>query len=209
MHDEQLTQEITKSATQKIQEESFRALLYQFMELYERWEADREIITKQGADIAQLVSVFTEQVQRFQELEPQVKKQIIASIQNSTTKAVEIISERIGQEATREVEDITRKLKDEVWQAQRLLNDYQQEVINSQWKTILIAACTTVATCFLVVWLLMPKATLPLTTKQIDDLNNGQIIRLIWPTLSKEEKEHLNKLAQAKHRIQIKSAEIE
>jgi hypothetical protein len=177
-------------------EERLTAILYQFVDLYERLTEDSQIAAKQREETAHLVSVFKEEVNRFKELEQAVREEIISSIQSNTTKAVKTISEEIGKEATKEVQETSKQLKNEIWEAQRLLNAYQREIIRAQWKTILVAIFTTVLTCFLVVWLLMPKATLPLTSNQIHDLYKGEMMTLIWSKLSKEEKEDWQKFTE-------------
>lgn len=177
------------------QEERLKAILYQFITLYERWAEDRQAAAKQGADTTQLVNIFIEQVKRFKELEPQVRQQILTSIQNTTTSAVKTISEEIGKEATRAVESTARQLTNSVEQTQRTLGAYQQEVVTTQWKVILTTAVTTIATCLLLVWLLMPKPTLPLTDDQIKDMYGGKLMTLVWPKLSEKERKHWKALA--------------
>ena len=177
------------------QEDQLKAILYQFITLYERWAEDRQAAAKQGADTAQLVAVFLEQVKNFQSLEPKVRQQIINSIESASKSTLKSIGTEIGKEATRAVEDTARQLSISTEAAQRTLTAYQHEVVMAQWKVILTTAITTIATCLLLVWLLIPKATLPLTDDQVKDLRGGQLMSLVWPKLSKKEQDHWLALA--------------
>lgn len=188
MSDEKFTVAMT-------QEDQLKAILYQFITLYERWAEDRQAAAKQGTDTAQLVNIFIEQVKRFQELEPQVRQQIISSIQNANTNAVKTISEEIGKEATQAVENTARQLSHRVEQVQKTLGAYQNEVAKTQWQIILTTMLTSIVTCLLLVWLLIPKPTLPLTEEQLNYLGNGKMLELVWPKLSKQEQQHWLKLA--------------
>lgn len=171
-------------------EDRLKAVLYQFITLYERWAEDRQVAAKQGADTAQLVTVFLEQVKNFQSLEPKVRQQISNSIESASSSAVKSMGKAIGEEATRSVEDTAKKLKTTVEATQRTLNAYQEEIVMVGWKVILTTAVTSIVICLLLVWLLIPKATLPLTDQQINFLNDGQLMHVIWPKLSKKEQQH-------------------
>jgi hypothetical protein len=65
----------------------------------------------------------------------------------------------------------------------------------TQWKVIGIGAFTTIVTCLLLVWLIIPKPTLPLTNSQIMNLHSGQLTNKVWPKLSKKEQQHWLDLA--------------
>jgi len=176
-------------------EDRLKAIAYQFITLYERWSEDRQAAAKQGADTAELIQLFTEQVKGFKELEPKVRQQILESIQNAAAGVAKTVAEATTKEATRATEAITQQLASATQQAENTLNHYQADVIANQWKMIGITAITTIITCLLLVWLLIPKPTLPLTNDQIKDLRSGQLMALVWPKLTKKEQAHWLKLA--------------
>jgi hypothetical protein len=70
------------------------------------------------------------------------------------------------------------------------LTQYEGEIIATQWKVISISVFTTIVTCLLLVWLLIPKPTFPF--KQIKYLNSGMMMELFWPKLSKKEQHGWN-----------------
>lgn len=189
------------------QEDRLKAIAYQFIALYERWAEDRQLAAKQGADTTELIQLFTEQVKNFKELEPHVRQQLLVSIQNIISGATKKIGEEIGKEANRATEHVTQQLTHTVQCAQQTLDTYQREVVTTQWKIIAISALTTVATCFLLVWLLIPRPALPLTDDQIKDMYGGKLMALVWPKLTKSEQQHWLQLAdQAQHPEQTGSS---
>ncbi len=56
--------------------EQLEAILFQFVNLYERWSEDRQVAAKQGADIAKFVKEFAEQVEHFENIEEFVRQQL-------------------------------------------------------------------------------------------------------------------------------------
>lgn len=193
MSDNETLQELTM-------EDRLKAIAYQFIALYERWSEDRQLAAKQGADTAELVKLFTEQVKNFKTLEPNVREQIRVSIQNAISSSAKTIGEEIGKEANRATENTVRQLANATEKTEQTLRHYQSEVITTQWKVIGISVFTTIVTCLLLVWLLIPKPTLPLTDAQVKDLYSGQAMDAVWPQLSKQEQQHWLELAnQAEH----------
>lgn len=184
MSDTETKQELTM-------EDRLKAIAYQFITLYERWSEDRQSAAKQGADTAELVKLFTEQVNSFKELEPKVRQHLAVSIQDATSNAAEKIGEVIGKEAIRTTDLIAQQLSQVVNRTENTLTQYEGEIIATQWKVIGITVVTTIATCLLLVWLLIPKPTLPLTSEQVKYLNSGIMLESVWPKLSKSEQQHL------------------
>jgi len=99
---------------------------------------------------------------------------------------VQYLGQEIAREAARGVESTTHELVGCVDKAKLTLDRYEEEVITTQWKVILMSVITTIATCLLLVWLLIPTPTLPLTKEQINDLAKGQMMTLVWPKLTKK-----------------------
>lgn len=186
------------------QEDHLKAILYQFIKLHDRWAEERQTAAKQGADMAELLTQFTEQVKGFKELEPHVRKQIAASVQKAVSDVTQEVSDGVFKAGTYATEQIARDLQVTVSNAQKALQTYQAEVKIAQWKTIGIAALTTIATCLLLVKFLIPEPSLALTDQQVNDLHGGQAMRVMWPTLSKEEQQHwLELIDQGEHSKQI------
>jgi hypothetical protein len=172
-------------------EERLKAVAYQFIALYERWSEDRQVAQKQGADTAELVKLFTAEVKAFKEVEPAVRQAIASSIQVAANSAAKLINEKIELAALQAVEKTTQRLSYSVERAERELTRYQQELTFNHWVAIAVSFFATMFTSLLIVWLLMPNPTLPLTPKQITYLNSGKAIELVWPKLSKTERQHL------------------
>lgn len=171
-------------------EDRLKAIAYNFVKLYDRWSEDRLLAAKQGADMAELVTQFTEQVKRFETLEPNIRQHIRASIQHATSTIADTVAKKTTDAAVHATAEIADKLKSTVHQTEDTLKTYQTEFITMQWKIIGVTIVTTILTCLLIVKLLMPTPTLPLTDRQWADLQEGQTVDRIWPTFSKQEQQH-------------------
>jgi hypothetical protein len=172
------------------------AVLYQFVTLYERWSEDRQVAAKQGGDTAELVRLFTEQVKEFKSLEPSVRQDLVSSIQQASVKAIGTIGAEVGKQAVIATDQAAALLNKSAKEAKETLKRYEQELFYSHWVTIGFSFITTIATCLLLVYFLIPRPTLPLTDPQVRDLRGGEIMKLVWPKLSKKEQEHWKELAE-------------
>jgi len=135
-----------------------------------------------------------------------VRQQIVRTIQQAMANTVKTVSEEIAKEATRTVEYTVRQLQMSVDSAQRTLQGYQREVITTQWKVVGVSIFTTIVSCVLIFWLLLPKPTLPLTNEQVHHLASGMALDRIWPKLSKKEQNHFIEL-EGEHHHQTESDE--
>ena len=171
-------------------DDRLKAIAYQFVKLYERWSEDRQVAAKQGAELAELVTQFTQQVDKFMQLEGQVRQQLANTIQTTTQETVKTLSGVISREARQAIDKTAFSLDAKVHHATQVLSAYKDEVINTQWKVIVTTVITTVATCLLAVWLLIPAPTLPLTETQVKELYGGQMMNQVWPKLTKKERRH-------------------
>ncbi len=175
------------------------AVAYQLVALYERWSEDRQVAAKQGAETAELVRLFTEQVKGFEQLEPTVRRQLVESIRQATIGVAKTVTETTTKAATQASTEITQRLDQSVQRAERVLAQYRREVVTTQWKVIGVACVMTLLTTLLFVWLFLPQPTLPLNAKQIKLLQLGQEVDHVWPALTKDEQKRL--LDRLKHRL--------
>ena len=160
-----------ETAQEMTQEERLTAIAYQFVQLYERWSEDRQVAAKLGADIAELVRLFTEQVENFEALETNVKEALIASLQRAMTASAKTVGDEIRQAATRTLEEVNARLLTTVAKAERTIADTRHYVKSTFWVAIAGWIALPIVSSLLIVWLLMPKPTLPLSNDQLNTLN--------------------------------------
>ena len=190
---------IDESYQEEVSETSVHdLLLYELTTMNETFVTERALSSKQLLETTKLVKQVNEQINQLKTLAPEVHQYLNRSINASASSVTAIISKQSAQAATKGAEDIVRKLEIATTNAQNALQQYRQGLVKSQWKVIGVAAATTITTSLLITWLLMPRATLPLTDLQIHYLNSGVALGKIWPQLSHKEKEHWNELS--KHR---------
>ena len=187
---------IDESCQEKVSETSIHdLLLYELTTMNETFVTERALSSKQLLETTKLVKQVNEQINQLKTLAPEVQQYLNRSINAAASHVASIISKQSAEAATKGAESIVRKLEIATTNAQIALQQYRQGLVKSQWKVIGVAATTTIATCFLVFWLLTPKPVLPLTYTQIVSLSNGMAMSRIWPQLSAKEKAHWNELA--------------
>lgn len=180
----------TDNDSQLTHEDRLKAIAYSFVKLHDRWSEDRLLAAKQGADTAELVKQFTEQVKHFETLGPSTREHIRTSIQHATSTIADTVARKTTEAAVHATAEIANQLKSTVHRTEDILKKYQTDIITTQWKIIGVAIVTTILTCLFIVKLLMPAPILPLTDRQWADLQEGQTVDRIWPTFSKQEQQH-------------------
>ena len=185
------------------QEDRLKAVLYQFITLYERWAEDRQLAAKQGADTAELIKLFSAQVKDFKTLESKVRQELANTVHQSATAATKEMTEKISKIATEQVDSSAKRLHKAADEAAHQMNAYRQQF--DRWLYGSIAAIFVVAIVVgvLVAHFIMPEPYLPLTGQQLQTYEHGRLFEAFWPKLSKKEKDHLIGLANTKNTEQV------
>src|SRR4029078_12174512 len=87
-------------------EDRLKSVAYQMSSLYERWSEDRQQGAKQASDLAELIKALTEQVNRFENLESEVRK----SLRESIAEESQTVGKDLSREAVHATEAIANKL---------------------------------------------------------------------------------------------------
>lgn len=177
-------------------EEHLEAILFQFVNLYERWSEDRQVTVKQSSDLAKFVKEFAQQVNQFATLEEKVRNDIHTSIRREAENTAVYFSKTIGEAARSEVEPTVRKLSEAVDESENVLHRYRSSLRFANWAMVAVSVASSILASLLIMWWLIPKPTLPLTSQQVRYLVTGESFNEIWPKLSKTEKERFKKLAE-------------
>lgn len=179
-------------------EEHLESILFQFVNLYERWSEDRQVTAKQSADLAKFVKVFAQQVNEFATLEEKVREDIHASMRTEAKNMAVYLGETIGEAARKQIEPTIKQLDEACDEARSNLMGYYLQVSSAKWMTIGVTVVTTILTSLLIVKCLMPVPTSPLTNQQIDTYRAGEVFELIYPKLSPKQKQWLLDIAKGK-----------
>ena len=137
------------------QEERLTAIAYQFVQLYERWSEDRQVAAKQGADIAEFVKLFAEQVENFEALETNVRKTLITSIQGAMTQSAKAVGDEIRRAANQTLEEVNQRLLMTVGRAEKAIDDTQRHAQSISWFAVMGLLVLPIITSLLIVWLLV------------------------------------------------------
>lgn len=170
-------------------EEHQKAVLFQFMTLYERWSEDRQVSAKQGYDLAKRLEQFSKEVERFSSIE----EAVIVKLRKSLNEATIALSEQVNT-ATAEALNTTlgssiARMEKTSRTVETILATHQQIRWLSQLKTLLLNVLCSLLVSGLVLWFFMPQPTLPLTEEDMNIYVIGKRFARIWPTLSKEKKQ--------------------
>ena len=163
-------------------------IFYQAIDLIERQTQERSLIAKDKEDVSNLVSLLISQTKEIGQYEEGIRKRIQASIKESAIEAVKSIEATVMDRALKNIDERYAEID-------RLIKSAQNEKSQSKLKfTITTIACG-VLTGLFTVWILMPKAILPLTGEQLTYLQQGKALSEIWPKLSQAEKDKLKLLS--------------
>jgi hypothetical protein len=189
------------------QEEQLEAILFQFVNLYERWAEDRQKTAKQGADIEKFIKQFASEVDRFSAVENAVIAKLKNSLDHTTVSISEMVHGAVSHAVDRSIDDTAKKIKDSALHAENIFSEYQSSLNWSHWKLTAITALSSIVASLLIVWWLMPKPTLPLTDAQITTYRNGLMFNGFWPKLSKRQQNWLLNVAVGKENNKEKLVE--
>lgn len=182
------------------QEERLQALVYKFLQLYDRLSEERLMAAKQNAEIAEVVNALTEQVKHFEALEGKVRQEIAVNIRQAAAKAAQTVGKELQEVATPSMEEAKKRLIAAAERAEQVIQQTQRDAKSMVWFSILGLFALPIIVSLLTVWLLIPKPTYPLTDRQLTLLTTGYQISQIWDKLSKKEQARLGKLSdEAEH----------
>lgn len=170
-------------------EDRLKVLLYQFVDLQAQWSEAHVATTQQREAVTESLTRLNEVIQSLKEQQSTQQPTILPD-----QAAIQKIVSTLGQAAKEEAQHSVDEIQFAAQEARRVLASYQTQVLGSHWKLILTTVFTTITTCFLIVWLLIPRPTLPLTKIQLKELSVGQALHTLWPKLSKKEQDHLTVL---------------
>jgi hypothetical protein len=170
-------------------EDHQKAVLFQFMTLYERWSEDRQVSAKQGYDLANRLEQFSKEVDRFSSIEEAVIVKLRKSLNEATlafseqmnTATAEVLNTTLGSSIAR-MEKTSRTVE-------TILASNQQTRWLSQLKILSLNVLCSLLVSGLVLWFFMPQPTLPLTEEDMNTYVIGKRFARIWPTLSKEKQQ--------------------
>lgn len=169
-------------------EEQLEAILFQFVNLYERWAEDRQKAAKQSADIEKFIKQFASEVDRFSAIENAVIEKLKKSLSDTTVTISSMVYDAVSHSVDRSLDNSARKIRESADYAENVFSEYKSSLNLSHWKLVAITALSSIAASLLIVWFLMPKPTLPLTGMDMQTYELGKTFSELWTTLPEEKK---------------------
>lgn len=181
-------------------DERLRGVLYQFVQLHNRWSEDRQAFVAQAEKLEAVLNHLSKAAKTMGEFEPQVGQAVEGALRAATNRVVQVVLN-----ATGDLKDRTDRLNQALGQAQSVLERYTVQTMWSDWKHWITIGLTTLAAAIGVgVWvarLLMPAPTYPLTDDQFSALRDGRVYERVWPKLSAEDQAHWNAVKDKVYKI--------
>ena len=179
-------------------EEQLEAILFQFVNLYERWSEDRQKAAKQGADIEKFIKQFASEVDRFSAIENAVIEKLKKSLSDTTVTISSMVYDAVSHSVDRSLDNSARKIRESADYAENVFSAYKSSLNLSHWKLVAITALSSITVSLLIVWWLMPKPTIPLTDAQLTAYHNGMVLNSFWDKLSHRQQQWLLNVADDK-----------
>ena len=175
-------------------DERLRGVLFQFVQLHNRWSEDRQAFVLQAEKLATVLDQLSEAAQTLGEFEPQVGQEMEAALRAATHRVMQIVLN-----ATGDLKGRTDELNQALGQAQSVLERYMVQTMWSDWKHWITIGLTAISggviVGLLVARLMMPTVSLPLTLHEAEELEQGETFSLVWPLLTPAEQKHYEQLA--------------
>lgn len=174
-------------------------LFYNFTVLYERWNEDKLAFAKQLIKLEQVTKDFTVRINDLEQTKNQVKKDIASSVYEAGVKVstqitneARIVIEKEITASTNKLHNIIEKNTNEIRTANNCITS-----ATCGWGLSTLAATVLVgfAIGMLVLYLMMPTPSRPITGEELATYENGRHFETFWPKLSQEEKDRLNAIS--------------
>lgn len=176
-------------------EDRLKAVLYQYIKLYDRWSDDRQVFMKHLSVLDESIEKLDKKVAKFGSLGVDIRDDILSSIRKEVKEASEGIGYKIGEAGYQTLGKTSSILKQSAQEASEALDNYRAEIKTSHRKIIAIAIGASVLSSILITKLIMPTPLLPLSDRNISALGGGLVLMDIWPNVPDSTRRELNNLA--------------
>lgn len=194
-------------------EDRLKAIFYQFVKLYERWSEDRQVLAKLLADVSDNVKKFDQQLNRFEQIEPEYRKKLAELIRSESADVAKKVGEQVNravQSATyAQIADVIVPLKNSVVSACQALDDQKASLTLMNRTFLLMLLLGSLLSGIVAAYIVKePKSEVPATTSkpstvsltqsQKVTLQAGEFMQRLWPKLSKQEQQRLTAIGKGK-----------
>jgi hypothetical protein len=180
------------------EDERVKILVLQNIKLYKQWTKENESLKAGLEKQEKMLELFTQKLNKFDQLEAKVRSDLVAAIANSSKVLLDDIREKIGNSATSSVDQTARELKSVVSDASHALTRYKEETQGNQTRNLLMTIGVAIASSLLIVWFLIPKPILPLTWNMLQTYFHGEILEDTWASLPDKTRKEFIEVARQK-----------
>lgn len=175
--------------------DKLEAMLFQLIQLHDRYAQEHQLLSNEREEFIKLSELLANQVKEIGKPELAFHKTIQDSMLTLIDKSTDKMAESFIQKGQNSTEKFVNKIEQYCNRLEPILDKSHHEKNRFSWRGTLLTVVSSVITTFLIMWLILPKQTLPLTGEQLNYLRDGQMLAKIWPNLSDAEKSHLKNIA--------------
>lgn len=184
--------------TRETEEDRLKGILYRFMDLQDRLQAERLAVANQSAKIDELIKTFTTQVMVLKTLAPNLQRQILETVAEGSHACAKRVGEVVAKAATEHVEKSSQELQESVNLATRELRAFEKGTEKSFYYYVAGILAMVVLVGFLVGKFAVPTPYFPLIGEDLKTYRHGRVFDAFWPKLSENTQKRLLDIANGK-----------
>lgn len=177
-------------------EGQLQSLIYQFMNLYDRWSEDRQIAAKKGYDLSKILEEFKKEVMLLSEIDNKIIAKLEEKSDQLMLKLFNDLNKTTAEYINNYLENTFEKINQSALKIEKIIDDSNKGKWLSNLKIFFICIlCSATITTFIFKYF-MPQPTLPLSSYDMKIYSFGDKFLGIWNKLPQEKKDWF--LAEAK-----------
>ncbi|MCP4278799.1 MAG: hypothetical protein GY776_02190 [Alteromonas sp.] len=175
-------------------EQRLEAILYQYVNLYERWSEDRQAFAQKGAELSKLSASVHAEVERLADVEQRVqqslKKELVAVVSTAKAQIVGVATDQAKEELWRAAQQLNRV----VTETEQTLQQSFWEVAKSRWQWFGITLAGGALSGFLFSFCFLPLHLHPLSETQLTWMSSGRAFDENFSDLSHADQDKVMRL---------------
>jgi len=173
--------------------EQLEAILYQYVNLYERWSEDRQSFAKKGAELTALIETVESAVHQLEDVELRLKRLLSQRLEQIAEEVKTTLMKATTVTAKESLRQTTQHLQQVVVKTDRVLNDSREEITKGRWRWFAVTLVSAVLSSVVLAHWVLPANLHPLTPRQVASMQLGASFLVSLNHLPKPERDRLMK----------------
>ena len=169
-------------------DDKLRALLYQFLNLHDRWSEDRLAFAKRGAELDEVIAAIDQEVGELYRMQKTLTSSVRQALSDAVDSAAVEISDALEKESKQALVRTKQGLDDTLSQLSRTTNRILSESTTTRLSWAVGAVLLSVLGAVLVTKLLLPRHLYQLSDEDIRNLGYGRDFVMMYREGTNSEK---------------------